>query len=344
VIVKFSKVERTAGLFVLVAVAIFVFSTVVIATKQGWFSKHHNYSTTFTQGEGLHSGTLVQIAGLRAGSVNEVALDEDNKIRVKLTVDANFAKKVREDSVARVIRPFVIGDKVVEITVGSKDSKLISDGSVIPGTDSMDVMDLLGGGKLGPYLDTVDSLLKNLQVVAQAFADPKRSQAMIGMFDEALPTMKDIREVSQEMTHNKAMRKSLDNMGKLMAQMNEMAPDLREFSKRLPELGNDGAKTVAEMARMTDELNKILPVLSQVAPQLPQVSQESLAALKEAVIVLRAMQRSFLLRGAVKDVKEEDAKEDAKKQEDMEKQQQSQQPQPQTAPPAESDLRKPAGQ
>jgi len=56
------------------------------------------------------------------------------------------------------------------------------------------------------------------------------------------------------------------------------------------------------------EMNKILPAISAVAPQLPEASQKSVEALKQAVIVLRAMQKSFLLRGAVKDVQEEDAK------------------------------------
>lgn len=306
--VKFSKIERTAGVFVLVAVFTFVASTFVVAVKQGWFSSRLHFKTTFTQGEGLHPGTLVQMSGLRAGTVDSVTLNDDNQIEVSLSVSHEFIKRVRKDSIARVIRPFVIGDKVVEVTVGGKEAPAIKESETIASEETMDVMDFLGGGKLGPYLDTVDSLLKNLQVVAQAFADPKRSQAMVAMFDQALPAMRDFREMSRQMTDKKMLQKSFENVTRLTGDLNTMVPAMQEFTKRLPELSDSSAKTMEQMAVLTTEVNKFLPILAQIAPQLPEASQKSVEALREAVVVLKAMQKSFLLRGAVKDVQEEEAK------------------------------------
>ncbi len=294
-----SKFERTAGVFMLVAFAGFITFTFFVAVKQGWFESKHPFKTAFRQGEGLHAGTSVQMSGLRAGSVEKVSLTDDNKIEVTLSVNHEFYKKIKKDSVARVIRPFIIGDKVVEITLGDAGGEILKDGTFIAGEDTMDIMDLLGGGHLGPYLQTVDSLLKNLKIVAEAFADPKRSQAIIGMFDQALPTMLDLREMTQQMTRKK-------NLAKTLQQTAVMLPMLTEFSKNLPELGENGIKMMSEVQKMTEELNKILPVLAQIAPQLPDASLKGVEAIKEAVVVLKAMQKSFLLRGAVKDVKEEE--------------------------------------
>jgi phospholipid/cholesterol/gamma-HCH transport system substrate-binding protein len=304
--VHFTKFERMAGLFVIFAGAAFFVFTIIVAAKQGWFSARRHFKTTFTHGDGLHPGTLVQISGLRAGTVESVTLNDDNNIEVRLKISSQFDKQLRNDSVARVIRPFIIGDKVVEVTVGSKNAQPLTDNGTLTSEETMDIMDLMGGGKLGPYLSTIDSLLKNLQVVAEAFADPKRSQALIGIFDEALPTMRSLRELTQQATKNKNLQVALGNLTRLTRDVNRMLPALVEFSDHLPALGTSTEKTMQQLANLTEEINKFLPIIAEVAPLLPDASKKSVEALQEAVVVLRAMQKSFLLRGAVQDVKEED--------------------------------------
>jgi phospholipid/cholesterol/gamma-HCH transport system substrate-binding protein len=169
-------------------------------------------------------------------------------------------------------------------------------------------MDLLGGGHLGSYFKQLNSLLENMSLLIEAFSDPRRSKALIGMFDELLPTLKDLREFSQQMTHNKNLKISMENISQLTRDINRIMPEMAEFSKKLPELGVSSAKTMEQLSKVTEELNKILPTVARVAPNLPEATQRSVEALKEAVIVLKAMQKSFLLRGAVKDVQEEQAK------------------------------------
>lgn len=293
-----SKFERTAGIFMLIAFIGFISFTGFVAFKQGWFQSKLTFKTTFKHGEGLHSGTAVQMSGLRAGSVQSVTLTDDNKIEVVMRVSGEFAKKIKKDSIARVIRPFIIGDKVVELTLGDASMPKAVDGAYLMSEETMDVMDLLGGGHIAPYLETLESLLQNLQVVAQAFSDPKRSEAIVGMFDQMLPTLIDIRELAQQATRKK-------NLAKTLQQTSEMFPHLTEFSKKLPELGENGAKAMVQLNKLTEDLNKVLPVLAEIAPE---ASQKSVEALREAVVVLKAMQRSFLLKGAVQDIKEEESR------------------------------------
>lgn len=305
--VQFNRMERMAGLFVLTAVGAFLGFIILVAIKQGWFSARHTFRTTFAHGDGLHSGTQVQIAGLKAGRIDDVYLSDDNIIEVVLSVRGQFKTRIRQDSLARVVRPFVIGDKVVQITVGSANSPMVKDGNYITSEETMDIMDLIGGGKLGPYLETIDSLLGNLKFVAEAFADPKRSKLLIGMFDEMLPTMLHIQNVSEQMTKYKRLGKVMKNMSQLTIDVNKMLPAMTSFAERLPRMGELGEKTLAELSTLTSEMNKVLPVLAEIAPQLPAATQKSVRAMEEALIVLRAMQKSFLLSGAVEDVLEEDA-------------------------------------
>ena len=303
-----NKIERTAGIFVVLAGATFVLFMGFVAFKQNWFQRTFTYKTLMSQGEGIHPGTLVQMAGLRAGKVDSVRLDDENRIEIVIVVDNEFHSRVKKDSVARVIRPFVIGDKVVEVTLGSKTSPLVADMGEIPSQETTDIMDLLGGGKLGPYLATLDSLLKNIQGLVGDFAEPQRAKAIITLMDELVPTLADMRELTGQMTRNKAMSKSLAGFTQLSADMNRMLPMLEKFVQYLPKLGETTAQTMEQVNKLTTEMNKFIPIFAKIAPTLPEVSLKSVQALREAVVVLRAMQKSFLLKGSVKEVKEEDEK------------------------------------
>lgn len=296
---QFSKLEKIAGLFVLLSLAGIVGFSIFLAVKQGWFLQRYSFKTKIKQGDGLHPGTSVQMMGLRAGTIEKVSITEDNKIEVSFNVGSDFAKKIREDSLARVIRPFIIGEKALEITPGSLEARVVRAGGELNSEETMDLMDLLGGGHLGPYLKTLDALLTNLQFLATAFSDPRRSEALVGIFDQTLPTLIGFRDMTEQMTKRK-------NLAKTLQQTAELLPHVKEFSKNLPALGQDGVKVMAELRKTTEDLNKILPALAQFAPQVPEMGQKSVEAVREALTVLKAMQRSFLLRSSVKEVKEEE--------------------------------------
>ena len=67
------------------------------------------------------------------------------------------------------------------------------------------------------------------------------------------------------------------------------------------------------MAILTDEVQKTLPLLKEAAPEIPHASRRALEALDETVVTLKAIQKSFLLRGNVEDVRKEEAVREQKK-------------------------------
>ena len=71
--IKFNKFEKLAGAFVGIALLTFVFMTAAVAVKRGWFASKVRFTTTLMTADGIHPGTLVQMSGLRAGSVEDLA-------------------------------------------------------------------------------------------------------------------------------------------------------------------------------------------------------------------------------------------------------------------------------
>ncbi len=308
--VKMSYFERVAGLFVLTA---FVGSLVVslgLALKKGWFSPKSHYVLVTTSAEGLRPGTAVQISGLRAGQVTEIDLISGHEVHVHFFVFSRFENQLRKDSLVSVIRPFVIGEKVIDIGVGSADQPPISPGAQLQAELGFDLMDIFSGRRLAPFLGTLERLSENLVVVAESFADPKRTEALIKMFDTMEPLIRNLNEMSIEMlkatkTVNQQQRleKTLENMILLTGEMNKILP---EFNKELPDIGPQLAQIVRNLSVLTEEFQKLTPVLTSVAPAIPGASQRAVEALDETVITLKALQRTFLLRSSVREVLKEE--------------------------------------
>lgn len=288
-IVKFNKFERVAGVFVLAAVLGAGAMTVFVAVKKGWFSSKVNYTSVVTSADGLHPGTKVQIAGIRAGEVKEVELLSAKEIRVHFEVLKKYQMRVRKDSHVQVIRPFVIGEKVVEISVGSDSEDMLGDLAEIPSIESFDMMDLVSGKKLGPFLASFEGLMNNMSTLARAFADPKRTEAFVEMFDRMSPLIDNLNEMSKQVVV-------------LTRDLNKMVPGM---VKEDPEVGRKISRLIGDLQTVTRQLS---PAMTKVGPQLPQASLRALEALDEAVVLLKAMQKSFMIRGNVEEVREEEAK------------------------------------
>lgn len=309
-IVKFNKFERVAGLFVMGAVVMALVSTFGVAVRKGWFSSKVSFQTVVESAEGLHSGTQVQMAGLRVGSVTDVELVSAKEVKVNFQVLEKFHKRIREDSVVMVVRPFIIGDKVMDITIGSDDLDKIQAGSQIASVPTYDLMDLASGRKLGPFMDSLQSVMGNLKVLVKAFSNRERTQKIVQIFDELLPLIKNMNQMSSGVsqvttTLNKHQRFEL--MVKHLSELTrELAVVMPEFKKQVPNMGTQFAALVNNLATLTDEFKKLTPTISAVAPDLPQASLRALEMLDEMVITLKAMQKTFMLSGSVEEVREEE--------------------------------------
>ena len=315
--VKFNQFERVAGLFVLGAFALFVMSLVGVAVKQGWFDSKVSYVTTFKSADGLHSGTVVQISGLRAGSVDDVDLTKDNQIEVKFTVLAKFADKIKTDSQAQLIRPFVIGDRVLEVTVGSPEMAVL-EGNHIKGHETVDLMSLLSGRGLGESMEAMNDMLGNLKTLATAFLDKDRTQGMIRMFDRIDPLLKNLNTMSVEVIKLSKQATHDGNMGKVMAELSVTTSELNALlpmiHDKAPQMGKDMEQLVSNLAVLTEQFKSFIPAIAEIAPDLPHASRRAVEALDEAVVLLKGMQKSFFLSSSVKEVREEEKKREKERQ------------------------------
>lgn len=308
---KFNKFERVAGLFVFGAMGGAIAAFVGVAIQRGWFETKVQLETSLKSAEGVHIGTQVVIAGLRAGGVTQIELKSDNEVRVRFEVSEKFMSRIREDSVVHVLRPFVIGEKVIEVAVGGHDARPVYAGESLRAEPTVDLMELVSGRSLGPYLQTIAKLMDNLKFVADAFLDPKRSRAIVGMFDEMAPLLRNANSLLSETNSIVKQTNKKNQLAQMIVGLTEITAELRSalpaVREQAPQMAQDLAKIAKNMAVLTDELQKAMPMVAQMAPEIPRASKRALEALDETVVVLKALQKSFLLSGNAREVREEEA-------------------------------------
>jgi phospholipid/cholesterol/gamma-HCH transport system substrate-binding protein len=80
------------------------------------------------------------------------------------------------------------------------------------------------------------------------------------------------------------------------------------FSKEVPDFGKQMGQLVNNTNGLMTEFQKLTPAISIIAPELPRTTKRAVEALDETVVVLKALQRSFLLRGNVEDIRKEEGR------------------------------------
>lgn len=308
---KFNKYERVAGAFVLAAVGGVLLTAVSVAVRQGWFATKSYYSTTFEVADGVHPGTIVQMAGLRAGAVEDVELQADNKIKVSFYVLDKFQPRIRRDSTASLIRPFIIGDRVLEVTVGSELSPEMPQHQSLASAETMDIMTLLSGKALGTNLAKLSTTLENLAHMVEALTSKDRTQSLVRIFDRLDPLLANIEVMANEMTklsrqatHKGNLQSVVGNLAVTTQELNNILPELNRAN---PELAKDVAEMSKNLAGLTKDFRVLGPALNAVGPELPQATKRAVEALNETVVMLKAMQKSMFIRGSVQEVREEEA-------------------------------------
>ena len=305
---RLSRFEKTAGLFVGAALSLSIAGVGGVALKNGWFARKVSFRTELETAEGIHAGTLVQIAGLRVGAVTDVELDEFDHVHVHFEILEKFKTRMRADSRVQVLRPFLLSEKVLDVSSGSADAERLAEGASIPSSASTDLIDLLTGKRMGLLLASLDHLAESFAIFGEAFADPKRSRAMVKTFDRLGPTLDSLGRAAGEVaqaTH------ALNRNERADAIAGNLALVARELGVLVPELAQEAPHAGRQLGEIVRNLNVLTGEFAKLTPDLPRTSHRAVEALDETVLLLKAMQKSFLFRGGVREVLDEEKRKPA---------------------------------
>ena len=131
---KNSRVEIVVGIFLVLGFLAFGWLAIQLG-EVPWLSAGRTYTmyADFDNISGVKSGAEVQIAGVTVGLVTGLTLSEYDQARAAMQLNREI--KIPKDSIASVKSQGIIGDKLIQITLGG-DEEEYKEGDVILDTES----------------------------------------------------------------------------------------------------------------------------------------------------------------------------------------------------------------
>jgi phospholipid/cholesterol/gamma-HCH transport system substrate-binding protein len=155
------------GVFILAGLVALVGMVYLLGARARLFEPRYTIHAEFTEVGGLTDGATVRLAGVQIGRVTGVRLPAEpgGRVQVDLTIAKQFADRVRKDSVARIETQGLLGDKLVELTVGTAQAPAAAEGDLIASREPFDIGQVMS--ESAQIVRSVGALAESLQVTAQ---------------------------------------------------------------------------------------------------------------------------------------------------------------------------------
>ena len=149
------------GLFVVLAIIVFVFGIFQVGSKSEMFSKTIALRTSFTNASGLKAGGNVRFNGVKAGMVKSVTLVNDTVVEVVMRIEEEKRSVITKNAIASITSDGLMGDKLIDITSGKSGAAAVQDNDFIRGKDAFNTDEVIQ--TLGESNQNVKVITQNLR-------------------------------------------------------------------------------------------------------------------------------------------------------------------------------------
>lgn len=311
------------GIFLIVSVALFVFSLILLTGMEMWQEQDRYYIEFKESVSGLEIGAPVKLRGVGVGSVTNIRLDPENVEVVKVYISVEQDTPIKTDTKAFINMQGITGLKFIELAEGTGQSEKLPPGNRIDAGQTM-LEQLTGrasdiGLKIEKVLNNVlyitraenrrrvDSILANTDKSVENLN--KLSTDTSATLEEARKMVKENREPVNELLvslseNSRRANTTLDEISATSAEtrrairamkLGETVADARETNamvqERLESLEVD--KTMKQVASALDTFRVLLTEVTETLSQNQDQFRATLYNLRMASESLKEFSRSL---------------------------------------------------
>lgn len=264
------KTELRVGVFVITALIVGATLIFTIGSRRNMFGSKVTYHAVFSNVSGLRAGSPVRIAGVDVGVVSDVTIRRDGKIHVELRVDDDATPLVRRGSLASIGNKGLLGDKLVEVSVG--------DGPPLPAETTLGVDESADFGaymrQAGKVLASAQETVDNLRATTEGFADPqfgadvrRATRRFADVMDVVADERGPMRRLMSDPELATRVQSSLANVDRATGELASTARSVRAIADEVRSgdgtaheliYGRSGAELAQNLANATGEVTQIL--------------------------------------------------------------------------------------
>lgn len=151
------------GAFVIFGILLFGAGLFFIGDRRMMFSKTFEVYAEFANIAALQGGAIVRVGGMDAGEVETINVPQrpSAPFRVKMRVREDLHQLIRIDSVASIQSDGLVGNKFVQVEVGTEQSQPVPAKGTIKSEEPFDLPDMLK--KMSGTIDLVTTTIVDVQ-------------------------------------------------------------------------------------------------------------------------------------------------------------------------------------
>ena len=266
--------ERRAAAFLFAATAGFAGLVLVSSLDEGWWRPQVEYTATLESGAGLSSGMPVTVSHLPVGRVEQILLESDRRVRLRMSIDQRYAEHVRVDSVADAV--LLTSGKVIE--VGAGQGPALEPGGELARGENFDPLLTLRD------LDLADTLVE----LQRSLNDLNELAANLALGEGELPVLVQLMsQTLQDLQEGEGLLGVMLNDPRLTAQFNDTlvqtadaSEALKVSSEHLDETLTVFTEATLEVGSGAEKINEGMPKVTAGAEELHQAMIETREALE----------------------------------------------------------------
>src|SRR5262249_30970523 len=129
------------GVFIVLTLLILSLGVFLIGSREFLFSSTYRLRADFQNVAGLNNGADVRVGGIHEGTVQRIELPgrPDGKVSVVMKLRKTTRNIIRKDSVASIKTEGLLGNKYIQISLGSDKAEEVQDGDAIRSEPTQDM-------------------------------------------------------------------------------------------------------------------------------------------------------------------------------------------------------------
>jgi phospholipid/cholesterol/gamma-HCH transport system substrate-binding protein len=260
--------EAKVGLFVIVAIAIFVVTFLAVANVQ-LQGETIEYRTQFRYAGGVERGATVRFGGLKAGVVTAIGASEDDPTQVAVKLELRKDVPVNEKSVASIAALSALGQNYIEIAPGSNDAPRIAPGGMIPSEETPSFTEITK--KITDLADQAQQTMLAVQ------ADIHR------IVDESMILIDNLNQLTGE-KNRKSVEQLLDNTNKMVA---EQAPKIDQITTQVSDTLVKVDALLVDLKKVSANADSTISNVNRTVEETREPIKKDLAEIEATLIQAR---------------------------------------------------------
>ena len=289
------KLRRQVLWFALAAVLLLVALLGGVAWKQGAFAKTTQLFFFAKTANGMNKGMAVKFRGFRIGTVEEISLEPNGSVKVRLLIDSAHTRFVPQDSKAHLAKEGMIGASIIQIESGATGASPVANNGVLAFSRLRDFNDIAE-----ELADKIQPILEDVKKVTAFANDPdgdlrqtikNLNQVSAGLVETRLEISRLVQHTDQSLgTTFGRLDAVLANAGE---RLNQVGASLKTLDEKIPDLMHKADTTLSNTRDVTANIKKIT---EDGVEQVPGILRDGKAAAEDTRQILSGAKKSWLVR------------------------------------------------